>query len=115
MVAFVELWAIMKTRTILVLLSLSALVACGEAPKKQAATQEQQLRKPCTTPEQAGTRAAEITRKLVERRRADAITADQYAAYNNMMSAGFKSWAERQDLKAYCATLDRVSKEAALD
>jgi hypothetical protein len=32
-----------------------------------------------------------------------------------MMSAGFQAWAEKQDLKAYCATLDKVSREAALD
>jgi hypothetical protein len=32
-----------------------------------------------------------------------------------MMGAGFKAWAEQQDLKAYCAALDRISKDAALD
>lgn len=112
---FVELCDTMKTRTLLVLLSLAAIPACGEAPKKQASSQEATIRKPCTTPEQAGARAAEITRKLVEQRRKDAITADGYATYNTMMSAGFKAWAEHQDLKAYCAALDRVAKDAGLD
>jgi hypothetical protein len=105
----------MKTRTLLVLLSLAAIPACGEAPKKQSSSQQTTVRVPCTTPEQAGARAAEITRKLVERRRQDTLTADQYATYNSMMSAGFQAWAEKQDLKAYCATLDKVSREAALD
>lgn len=113
--AFVELCDTMRTRTLLVLLFLAAIPGCGEAPKKQAASQEATIRKPCTTPEQAGARAAEITRKLVEQRRKDAITADEYATYNSMMGAGFKAWAEQQDLKAYCAALDRISKDAALD
>lgn len=105
----------MKTRTLLILLALAGLAACGDAPKKQTSSQDTPVRKACTTPEQAGARAAEITRKLVERRRKDAITADEYATYNTMMSAGFRAWAEHQDLKAYCAALDRVSTGAALD
>jgi hypothetical protein len=115
MAAFIELCGPMRTRTLLALLLLAAIPACGEAPKKQATSQEAAIRKPCTTPEQAGARAAEITRKLVEQRRKDAITADEYATYNSMMGAGFKAWAEQQDLKAYCATLDQVSARAALD
>lgn len=102
-------------RTLTTVFVLLALAACGEAPRKQAVTDSPPVRKACTTPEQAGMKAADITRKLVERRKSAALTADEYSAYNSMMSAGFRAWAEQQDLKAYCATLDRVVKEAALD
>lgn len=99
-----------------VCLPLLALAACGESapPQQGAAGTSPPIRVACTTPEQAGAKAQDITHKLVEARKSGAITQDQYVAYNNAMSAGFRAWAERQDLKAYCAALDSVQKGADL-
>lgn len=100
----------MIKRSVLVL-ALTILAACGEqAPKQSSPT----VRLACTTPEQAGAKAQDITHKLVEARKAGKITPEEYAALNNTMSNGFRDWADRQDLKAYCATLDRVMKDAGL-
>jgi hypothetical protein len=88
-----------------------ALAACGEQAPKQSSPP---VRVACTTPEQAGQRAQDITHKLVEARKQGKITPEEYAALNNTMSNGFRDWADRQDLKAYCATLDRVVKDAGL-
>lgn len=92
-------------------LALATLAACGEQAPKQSSPP---VRVACTTPEQAGQRAQDITHKLVEARKQGKITPDEYAALNNTMSNGFRDWAERQDLKSYCATLDRVVKDAGL-
>jgi hypothetical protein len=43
------------------------------------------------------------------------MTEEEYAGFNNMMSAAFKAWAETQDLKAYCGKLDKVATAAGLD
>lgn len=93
------------------LIALVTLAACGEQAPKQSSPP---VRVACTTPEQAGQRAQDITHKLVEARKQGKITPDEYAALNNTMSNGFRDWAERQDLKSYCATLDRVVKDAGL-
>jgi hypothetical protein len=96
-------------------LLLLALAACGEsAPPQQGIGTSPPIRTACTTPEQAGAKAQDITGKLVEARKAGTITQEQYVAFNNTMSGGFRAWAERQDLKAYCAALDTVVKGANL-
>ena len=100
----------MIKRSVLVL-ALATLAACGEQAPKQSSPP---VRLACTTPEQAGLKAQDITHKLVEARKAGKITPEEYAALNNTMSNGFRDWADRQDLKAYCATLDRVTKDAGI-
>lgn len=97
-----------------VCLPLLWLAACGESAPPQSSGASPPIRMACTTPEQAGAKAQDITHKLVEARKQGAITQDQYVAFNNTMGNGFRAWAERQDLKAYCATLDRVAKDANL-
>lgn len=105
----------MQVRILLGLCSALTLAACGEAPKKQAATEDRPVTQPCTSPEQAGTKAAKITRELVERRKKSLMTDEEYARFNSMMSAAFQAWAETQDLKAYCAKLDKVATAAGLN
>jgi hypothetical protein len=90
------------------------LAACGESAPPQGAGTSPPIRMACTTPEQAGAKAQDITHKLVEARKSGALTQEQYVAFNNAMSVGFRAWAERQDLKAYCAALDSVQKNANL-
>lgn len=96
-----------------VAVSLLALASCGESTPKTAGAKPP-VRLACATPEQAGLKAQDITGKLVEARKQGKITPDEYAALNDTMSNGFRDWAERQDLKAYCATLDRIVKDAGL-
>jgi hypothetical protein len=97
-----------------ILATALALAACGESTPKQSAGQSKPVRMACTTPEQAGLKAQDITRKLAEARKAGTITQDEYVAYNNTMGDGMAAWAERQDLKAYCAALARVVTDAGL-
>jgi hypothetical protein len=105
----------MKTRHVVTAIAvLTALAACGDSSKKQT-TSGPPVLVACTTPEQAGLKAADITRRLVEAKKAGTISAEQYAAYNNTMSTGLQSWSEHQDLRAYCAALDRVVKDAGLN
>jgi len=106
----------MKTRHVVTgIVMLTAIAACGDSPKKPAASSRPPVLVACTTPEQAGSKAADITRRLVEEKKAGTISADQYTAFNNTMSAGLQAWSDHQDLKAYCAALDRVVKDAALN
>lgn len=92
----------------------ASLSACGDSSQKTSAAQSPPVRLACTTPEQAGAKAADITRKLVEAKKQGTITQDQYLAFNTMMSNGFRAWAERQDLRTYCLTLDQIVKGASL-
>ena len=104
----------MKRFSVLIAAGL-ALAACDNSqPKQPAAGQSPPVRTACTTPEQAGLKAQDITHKLVDARKQGKITPEQYAALNNTMSDGFRAWAERQDLKAYCAALNRVATDAGL-
>ncbi|MBP6011441.1 MAG: hypothetical protein KBA31_04360 [Alphaproteobacteria bacterium] len=104
----------MKRFSVLIAACL-ALAACDNSqPKQPAAGQSPPVRTACTTPEQAGLKAQDITNKLVEARKQGKITPDQYVVFNNTMSDGFRAWAERQDLKAYCAALNRVVTDAGL-
>lgn len=107
----------MNSAKYLSLIALVALAGCGESstpPKQTTAGQTPPLRVACTTPEQAGLKASDITRKLIEARTKGTITPDEYVAYNNTFSQGLRQWSETQDLKAYCATLDGIVKDAGL-
>lgn len=104
-----------KFTTVAACSALLALAACGEsAPPQGTSGTSPPMRTACTTPEQAGAKAQDITHKLVEARKTGAITQDQYVAFNTTMSNGLRDWAEKQDLKAYCATLDRIATDANL-
>ena len=105
----------MRSSIIILVAALATLSACGDSSKQQAASSSPPVKKSCTTPEQAGMKAADLTRKLVELRTQGTISAEEYSSLNGMMSNAFRAWAEQQDLKAYCAKLDRVSKSAGLD
>lgn len=94
--------------------ALTALAACGDASKKQNAGTSPPVRVACTTPEQAGLKAADITSRLVDQKKAGTISPEQYAALNNTLSQGLQAWSDHQDLKAYCAALDRVVQDAGL-
>jgi hypothetical protein len=96
------------------LIAALALAACGDPAPKQSAGASKPIRMACTTPEQAGAKAQDITRKLAEARKAGTISQDEYVAYTSTLSDGLRAWAERQDLKAYCSTLERVVTDAGL-
>ena len=107
--------AVMRPSIIILVAALATLSACGDSSKQQAASSSPPVRKSCTTPEQAGMKAADLTRKLIELKKQGTISAEEYSSLNGMMSNAFRAWAEQQDLKSYCTTLDRVSKAAGLD
>lgn len=100
--------------TLAILIAALALAACGDSAPKQSAGASKPIRMACATPEQAGLKAQDVTRKLAEARKAGTLTQDEYVAFNNTMSDGLRGWADRQDLRAYCATLDRVVQDASL-
>lgn len=101
-------------RIVICTLSALTLSACGDSAPKQSAGASKPVRMACRTPDEAGMKAQDITRKLAEARKAGTISQDEYVAYNNTMSDGLRIWAERQDLRAYCATLQRVVIDASL-
>lgn len=101
-------------RIALGVLAALALVACGESTPKQSAGASKPVRMACRTPDEAGMKAQDITRKLAEARKNGTISQDQYVAFNNTMSDGFRTWAERQDLRAYCTTLQSIVTDASL-
>ncbi|MFM9864721.1 MAG: hypothetical protein ACKVRO_14055 [Micropepsaceae bacterium] len=101
-------------RTVIIIVSALALASCGDSTPKQSAGASKPVRMACRTPDEAGMKAQDITRKLAEARKAGTISQDEYVAFNNTMSDGLRTWAERQDLRAYCATLQRVVTDASL-
>lgn len=99
----------------LILLAFLMMAGCGDGtPPTKSAGASPPVRTACTTPEQAGLKAASVTRKLVEAKKTGKITQDQYDAYNNTMGQGLRAWSERDDLVAYCAALNRIVTDAAL-
>lgn len=97
-----------------IIVTALALAACGDTTPKQSAGSSKPIRMACTTPEQAGFKAQDITRKLAEARKAGTISQDEYVAYTNTIGEGMAAWSERQDLRAYCAALARVVQDASL-
>lgn len=94
-------------------LAMFVLAACGESTPKSAGTSKP-VRMACRTIDEAGMKAGDIQRKLAEARKQGTITQDEYVAYNNTVGEGLSAWAERQDLRAYCAALQRVVTDASL-
>ena len=98
-----------------ILLAFLALAGCGDSsPPAKSAGARPPVRAACTTPEQAGLKAGDVTRKLVEDKMAGKITQDQYDGFNNTMGQGLRAWSERNDLAAYCNALNRIVTDAAL-
>lgn len=103
------------TKPRLMFLVLLALAGCGDSsPPKKSAGASPPVRTACTTPEQAGLKAGDVTRKLVEAKKTGKITQDQYDGFNNTMGQGLRAWSERNDLAAYCNALNRIVADAAL-
>jgi hypothetical protein len=98
-----------------IVLAFLAVAGCGDsAPPKKSAGSSPPIRTACTTPEQAGLKAGDVTRRLVEAKKAGKISQDQYDAYNVTMGQGLRAWSERDDLAAYCNALNRIVVDAAL-
>ena len=106
----------MTSARILSLIALIALAGCGESstPPKAAVGQTPPIRTACTTPEQAGLKASDITRKLIEDKTKGAITQDEYVAHNNAFSQSLRAWSETQNLANYCAALNKIVQNAGL-
>jgi len=86
------------------------LAACGDSSKPPSPP----IHMACTTIEQAGQKAADITKKLAEAVTAKRMSEDDYRAHNATLRAGLRAWGEKQDLKAYCAALEKIVNDAAL-
>jgi hypothetical protein len=101
-------------RHIPILIAALALAACGDSAPKQSAGSSKPVRMACRTIDEAAMKAQDITRKLAEGRKQGTISQDEYTAYTSTVSDGLSAWAERQDLRAYCAALQRVVTDAGL-
>jgi hypothetical protein len=101
-------------RFALSILALLALAACGDSKPQQSAGTSKPIRVACRTIDEAGQKAQDIQRKLAEARKAGTINQDEYVAYNDTVGEGLSAWAERQDLRAYCAALQRVVTDSGL-
>jgi hypothetical protein len=105
----------MVRHTLLLAALCLALAGCGDSGKpKQSAGTSKPVRMACRTIDEAAMKAQDITRKLAEGRKQGTITQDEYIAYTNTVSDGLSAWAERQDLRGYCAALQRVVTDAGL-
>ena len=105
-------------RNVWVLAAISAVflgvAGCGDNGTKPPTPPSPPIHMACTTPEQAGQKAADVTKKLAEAVTAKRISQDDYNAHNATIGTGLRAWSEKQDLKAYCAALDKVVTDAAL-
>lgn len=101
----------LATLTAVILLGLTA---CDNGSNKAAAPPSPPVSMACTTPEEAGKKAQDITRKLGEALSAKRISDDDFRAYTATLGLGLQAWSEKQDLKAYCAALDKVVGDASL-
>jgi hypothetical protein len=105
----------MVRQTLCLLVLSVAFAACGDSGKpKQSAGSSKPVRMACRTIDEAAMKAQDVTRKLAEGRKQGTITQDEFIAYTNTVSDGLGAWAQRQDLKAYCAALQRVVTDAGL-
>ena len=101
-------------RTGLILSVCLGLVACGDSAKKPATPPSPPIHMVCTTPTQAGQKAQDVTKKLAEALTAKRINEDDFRGYNATLGVGMRAWSEKQDLKAYCAALEKVVTDAGL-
>jgi len=101
-------------RAALISTVLLGLAACDNGPSKPSTPASAPVHMACTTPEEAGKKAQDITRKLGEALSAKHITEDEYRSLNLTLGSGFQAWSEHQDLKAYCAALDKVVHDGGL-
>lgn len=101
------------SRAAVILTVLVGLAACDNSSNKPPPASPP-VSMACTTPAEAGKKAQDITRKLGEALSAKQISDDDYRALNLTLGSGFQAWSERQDLKAYCAALDKVVHDGGL-
>lgn len=92
------------------------LAACDNSAQKPPTPPPMSppIRVSCMNPQEAGLKARDITIKLGEALTAKRISDEDYRGYIAMLNVGFAAWGERQDLKAYCAALDKVVNDAGL-
>lgn len=105
----------MVRRAALLSTALLGLAACDNGSNKPPGPPASPaISMACTTPVEAGKKAQDITRKLGEALTAKRITDDDYRALNVTLGSGYQAWSERQDLKAYCAALEKVVNDGGL-
>ena len=92
----------------------TALIALAACDNKPAAPPSTPIHMSCMNPQEAGQKAREITIRLGEEVTAKRISNDDYRAYVATLNVGYEAWGERQDLKAYCAALEKVVRDARL-
>ena len=90
------------------------LAACDNGPKKPTAAPASPIHMSCMNPQEAGIKARDITTRLSEELTAKRISDEDYRAYVATLNSGYDAWGERQDLKGYCAALDKVVNDAGL-
>jgi hypothetical protein len=90
------------------------LAACGDSAKKPATPPSAPIRMACTTPEEAWHKAEDVTKRLAEAVSAKRISEDDYRGFNATIGSGMRAWSEKQDLKGYCAALEKVVTDAGL-
>ena len=91
------------------------LGACGDSGKTPATPPSPPIRMACTTPEEAGHKAEDVTKRLAEALTAKRISEDDFRGYNATIGVGMRAWSEKQDLKGYCAALAKVVSDAGLE
>jgi hypothetical protein len=101
-------------RTGAILTLFLALAACGDSGKKPATPPSAPVRMACTTPEEAGHKAEDVTKKLTEALDAKRISYADYQGYNATLGVGRTAWSEKHDLKGYCDALAKVISDAGL-
>ena len=91
------------------------LAACDNGAKKPTAPAVSPIQMSCANPQEAGIKARDITRRLSEELTAKRISDEDYRGYVATLNSGYNAWGERQDLKGYCAALQKVVSDAALN
>jgi hypothetical protein len=101
-------------RAAAILVAVLGLASCDNSAKKPAAPPAAPIRMSCMNPQEAGLKARDITIRLGEELTAKRISDEDYRAFVATLNVGYQAWGERQDLKAYCAALDKVVNDAGL-
>jgi hypothetical protein len=91
-----------------------SLAGCDNSATKKPAPASTAVHVSCANPQEAGLKARDITVRLGEELTAKRISDEDYRGYVAMLNVGYEAWGERQDLKAYCAALDKVVNDAGL-
>ena len=101
-------------RVAAVSVTVLSLAACDNGAKTPTAAPVSPIHVSCMNPQEAGLKARDITKRLSEELTAKRISDEDYRAYVATLNSGYDAWGERQDLKGYCAALDKVMNDAGL-